>query len=105
MSKVDDFLDVLCSEYEFTHGSHEHKRAKIEQLLKLANLIIVRAPPDGPGLHSEHDQYVVSRARLNADRPYDQGTCERYPWAAAARITYLEGVIEALRPEAMRDKG
>lgn len=37
---------------------------------------------------TDHD--VRQRAMHNADAPYDQRTCEHYPWAAAARIEWLE---------------
>lgn len=46
-----------------------------------------RCNPDGP---SEHDHDVINRAKNNADAPYDQATCATYPWAAAARIRFLE---------------
>lgn len=37
---------------------------------------------------TDHD--VRQRAMHNADAPYDQRTCTNYPWAAAARIEWLE---------------
>lgn len=39
---------------------------------------------------SENDPNVVNRAKHAADKPYDRRTCRVYPWAAAARITFLE---------------
>lgn len=41
-------------------------------------------------MNNEHDPDVKMRAKSAADKPYDQATCLRYPWAAAARITFLE---------------
>jgi hypothetical protein len=38
----------------------------------------------------EFDPNVINRAACNADAPYTQKTCKTYPWAAAARIRYLE---------------
>lgn len=94
MSKVDDFLTMLCADFDFSHGGMDGKRDKVVRLLKLADLEIVETKF---GSHSEHDQYIIARARGAADAPYDQRTCGRYPWAAAARISYLEGVVAALR--------
>ncbi len=48
-------------------------------------------------LHNEYGADVISRARNAADAPYNQATCERYPWAAAARIRYLESVLGICR--------
>ena len=47
--------------------------------------------------HHENDAYIMARARNNADAPYDQETCRKYPWAAAARIAFLEGVVAAIK--------
>lgn len=94
MSKVDDFLTMLCRDFDFTHGGMDGKRDIVERLLKLADL---RIAPIEDGEHSEHDQTVVARAQHGADAPYDQDTCRRYPWAAAARIRFLEGVVAAVR--------
>lgn len=56
----------------------------------------IRAQSNEDSGHHENDQYVIARAQNAADAPYDQDTCRRYPWAAAARIKYLEGVVAAV---------
>lgn len=58
-------------------------------VLKLKDPMI--APAGCFGSHGrEFDPDVIHRAKCNADAPYDQETCVRYPWAAAARIRHLE---------------
>lgn len=52
-----------------------------------------------PARFSECDDDVRLRAANNADAPYDQRTCETYPWAAAARIRHLEWRITSLEHE------
>ena len=47
--------------------------------------------------HCEFDHDVIHRAAHNAAAPYDQRTCKNYPWAAAARIRYLEKRIGTQR--------
>ena len=42
----------------------------------------------------EFDPDVIHRASCNADAPYTQKTCKTYPWAAAARIRYLENKLQ-----------
>lgn len=49
--------------------------------------------------YDEYDVYIMQRARNGADAPYDQDTCRCYPWAAAARISYLEGVLAVIKPK------
>lgn len=98
MSKADDFITMLCRDFDFTHGDMASKESIVVRLLALADLRIVQTHNQS-GPHSEHDQYVISRARYAADKPYDQDTCARYPWAAAARITYLEGILDAIKPK------
>ena len=90
MTKVDDFLTILCRDFDFSYGGMDNKRSIVERLLKIADLQIVPIEDTG---HSEHDPGVVARAQNAADKPYDQATCARYPWAAAARIRHLEAVI------------
>ena len=55
-------------------------------------------------MNSEYDPDVIHRAALNADAPYDQRTCERYPWAAAARIRYLECLQGRDAEQNLRDR-
>lgn len=43
------------------------------------------------------DPYVRTRASFNADAPYDEDTCRRYPHAAAARIAFLEDQVKTLK--------
>lgn len=97
MSKIEDFFRTLCRDFDFSHGGIDDKRAVIERLLRLADLTIVPIIDSG---HSEHDQHVIARAQAAADAPYSQDTCRRYPWAAAARIKYLEGVVAAIAAKA-----
>lgn len=49
-------------------------------------------------MNNEFDPDVIARAAFNADKPYDQSTCERYPWAAAARIRFLEAMERKYLP-------
>jgi hypothetical protein len=73
---------------EFVGGSMS------EQLDNLANLDDAMDAEFARGMpQHEFDHDVVSRAADGADAPYNQDTCRRYPWAAAARITYLEDVV------------
>jgi hypothetical protein len=44
----------------------------------------------------EFDPDVLHRAACNADSPYTQKTCQTYPWAAAARIRYLEHKLQGI---------
>lgn len=46
--------------------------------------------------HSQHHPDVINRAKYAADQPYDQRTCRIYPWAAAARITFLEAELKRM---------
>ncbi len=72
----------------------------LTDVLHALKVLELEALPPGHGYNDLRNEYgadVIMRARNAADAPYNRATCERYPWAAAARIRYLESVLAICR--------
>ena len=91
------FIDEVGNLWRFGQdGSGEYLEAVVDEV----NFVVQEDPQATAAVNqsfSEHDPDVKNRAKHGADAPYDQRTCAIYPWAAAARITFLEQEVYRLK--------
>lgn len=85
---------AISDEEAFCEGS-QWTRDDVEAI----NRVKRGEAPNWSGPNSASHPDVINRAKHNADAPYDERTCRLYPWAAAARITFLQSQASELREE------